>query len=54
MTATICCDNGRVDIERSVSVSLLANFVSNLNTPSRVSEFFVTLISFHVKLTFSV
>ena len=52
--AMICCDNGSLEIERLVPILLLADFVSNINTPSRVSECFFTQISFHVKLTFSV
>jgi hypothetical protein len=54
IAATICCDNGSFNNERSVSFLILADLVSNTNTPSRVSEHFFKPISFHSKFTFSV
>ena len=54
MAATIYCDNGSFDMEKSVPIVLLADFVSNIITPSRASECSYTQISFHAKLTFSV
>lgn len=54
MAATINSDNDIFDLERFVPVLLLADFVSNMNTPSRVSEYPDMQISFHAKLTFSV
>ena len=53
MAATIYRDNGSFDMERSVPILLLADFVSNIITPLRASEYSFTQISFHAKLTFS-
>ena len=51
--ARICCDNGSFDTLRSVLVFLIADILSNTKSPSRVSERFFELISFHAKFTFS-
>ncbi len=50
--ATICNDSGSFDTEKLTFVFLLADSMSKTNTPSRGSEYFFELISFHANLTF--
>ena len=49
--AKIAINGGNFDMQGLILLSQLAGFLSNSNTPSRVSECFFKQISFHAKST---